>query len=85
VRGACGDEKIYLFLDNASVHKSCTRDMKELNIVPVWNVPYSPEYNAAVERYWAQLKSYFRPLLLKKMLKYPGPRAKDTPLLDALR
>ena len=51
----------------------------------MWNVPYSPEYNAGVERYWAQLKAHFRPLLLSKMLKEPGPRAKDTPLRDAVR
>ena len=85
IRDACGDKKVYLFLDNATVHRTCTKEMKELNIVPVWNVPYSPEYNSAVERYWGQLKAYFRPLLLKKMLSFPGPRAKDIPLLDALK
>ena len=57
--------------------------MAELNIVPVWNVAYMPEYNCGVERYWAELKAYFRPLLLSKMLK--DPRAKDTPLKDAVR
>ena len=41
-----------------------------------------PEYNAAIERYWGQLKATFRPLLLKKMIA--GPRAKDQPLREAL-
>ena len=43
--------------------------MKELNIEPVWNVPYRFEFNAACERYWAQLKQSWRPLLLSKMLE----------------
>ena len=47
-----GDEKIYLFLDNSSVHPVHDQ-MKELNIEPVWNVPYRFEFNAAVEMYWA--------------------------------
>jgi hypothetical protein len=83
VRDSCGDDIVYLFLDNSSVHKVCYPKMKALNIVPVWNVAYTPEYNSGIERYWAQLKAYFRPLLLSKMIK--DPRAKDTPLKDALR
>jgi hypothetical protein len=83
IRDACGDEKVYLFLDNSSVHRSVSKQLAELNILPVWNLPYAPEYNSGVERYWAQLKAYFRPLLLSKMVK--GPKAKDTPLLDALK
>ena len=55
-----------------------------MDVTPVWNLSYSPRYNAAVENYWAQLKSTFRPLLLKKMLAFPEPRSKDTPLKDAL-
>jgi hypothetical protein len=83
IRDVCGDEKVYLFLDNSSVHRSVSKQLTELNIVPVWNLPYAPEYNCGIERYWAQLKAYFRPLLLSKMVK--GPKAKDTPLLDALK
>ena len=83
IRACCGDEKVFLFLDNATIHRCSVKKMAELNIEPVWNVPYSPEYNNAVERFWAQLKSYFRPLPLKKMLL--NPRAKDNPLKDAVR
>jgi hypothetical protein len=66
IRGAVGDEKVYLFIDNCRVHhaKVVTPLWKELNIEPIWNLAYSPQYNAAVERYWAQLKAAFRPLLL---------------------
>ena len=51
--------------------------------MPVWNVPYHFQFNEAIEKYWALLKSKFRPLLLKKMLK--TPRNKDTPLADTVR
>ena len=42
VRAAVGDEKIYLFLDNCRVHHTndVATKMEELNIEPVWNVPY---------------------------------------------
>ena len=84
VRGACGDEKVYLFLDNSSVHHSepATKAYRELNIEPVWNVPYRPQYNDACEKYWAHLKSHFRPLLLKKMIDVPGRR--EQPMKQAL-
>ena len=47
-------EKIYLFLDGASIHKhdQVKSKMKELNIEPVWNVGYRYEYNP-VERFWS--------------------------------
>jgi hypothetical protein len=61
-----GDEKLFLLLDNCRVHhaKLTTAQWERLNFEPVWNVAYMPEYNAAIERYWAQLKATFRPLLL---------------------
>ena len=83
VRDACKEEKVYLFLDNSGVHKACKAKMAELDIVPVWNVAYMPEYNLGIERYWADLKAYFRPLLLSKMIK--DPRKKDRPLKDSVR
>ena len=51
IAGACGNETIYLFQDNAGYHKTdmCLDKMKELNIKPIWNVPYSPDFNSAVE------------------------------------
>ena len=57
--------------------------MNELAIVPVWNVPYHFQFNEAIEKYWALLKSKFRPLLLAKMLK--TPRSKETPLANAVK
>ena len=54
VRAAIGDEKkVYLFLDNSGVHRSCEDEMIKLDIEPVWNVPYRYEFNEACEKYWA--------------------------------
>ena len=84
VRAAAGDGKVHLFLDNCGVHKAweVKDEYKKLDIHPIWNVPYTPEYNAAIELYWAQLKARYRPLLLQKMLL--TPRARDKPMREAL-
>ena len=50
--------------------------MKELKITSVWNVPYHYKYNDACEKYWAQLKAKFRPMLLEKMLQKPHYKEK---------
>ena len=85
LRACTGDETIYLFMDGARYHTGgeVRTAMNELGIVPVLNVAYHFEYNEAVEKYWALLKSKFRPLLLQKMLK--TPRNQETPLADAVR
>ena len=56
--------------------------MKKLNIVPVWNVPYRFEFNAACEMYWAQVKQQFRKILLQKMLEHTS--SMDTPLRQSV-
>ena len=42
IRDACGNEKVYLFIDNATVHGSeLSKDgYAEYNIEPIYNVPY---------------------------------------------
>ena len=84
VREAAGEGKVHLFLDNCRIHHAhvVSDYMQELDIEPVWNVAYVPEYNAAIEMFWGQLKAKYRPLLLKKMLT--TPRAKDKPMLESL-
>ena len=78
-----GDEKVYLFLDNASFHRSkeTAAHMKRLNIEPVFNVAYHFTYNAC-ERLFGQYKQYFRRVLLGKMLD--GAGVKENPLKEAL-
>jgi len=58
ISGAVGkDEKIYLFMDNASYHRNedVRLRMTELNIEPVYNVSYRYEFNS-IERLWAMYK-----------------------------
>jgi hypothetical protein len=55
---------------------------EELNIVPIWNVPYRYQFNEACEKYWAQLKQKFRSLLLMKMIR--EPKKKDMPLRESV-
>ena len=83
ISGATGNEKVYLFMDNAGYHKSLevVKHMKKLNIEHVLNVAYRFEFNP-IERLWAQYKQHYRKVLLKKMLEYP--EAKSAPLKDAL-
>ena len=83
ISGAVKDEKIYLFMDNAGFHRNLDvrKHMKELNIEPIFNVAYRFEFNPC-ERLFSQYKSYFRKVLLKKMLETPD--YKSNPLKDAL-
>ena len=83
ISGAVKDERIYLFLDGASIHKTdpVKKRMKELNIEPVFNVGYRFEYNPC-ERLFGQLKLHYRRVLLEKMLE--GAHPKSTPLKDSL-
>ena len=57
ISGNAKDEKIYLFLDGASIHRGpeVKKRMLELNIEPVFNVGYSFKYNPC-ERLWSQYK-----------------------------
>jgi len=78
-----GDEKVYLFLDNASFHRSkeTAAHMKLRNIEPVYNVSYKFIYNPC-ERLFGQYKQHFRRVLLGKMLA--GAGVKENPLKAAL-
>ena len=73
-----------VFQDNLGAHRSklAKEAFNELDIKPVWNVPYSPQYNCGIERLWGQIKTKFRPKLLEYMLT---AKAKDKPLKKAVR
>ena len=83
IRDSASNDKIYLMLDNAGIHKGeeVRKHMFSLNIQPIYNVAYKFEYMPN-ERLHSQLKSYFRKSLLRKMLD--GADSKASPLKDAL-
>ncbi len=58
-------EQIAVFMDNLSVHK--TKDVQEayerLNIIPIFNIPYSPDFNG-IESYFSLVKAEYKKLVL---------------------
>ena len=63
-----GTDKICLFMDNLSTHKSkkSKAKMRELDFKYIFNLPYSPWYNP-IEYTFAKVKNVFRALRAKKM------------------
>jgi len=54
-------EKLAIFLDNARIHgtREALNAMEEEDILPIFNVPYSPEFNG-MEKVWAMMKKAYR-------------------------
>jgi len=57
-------------MDNLSVHKTnLSKELfKELKINPVFNIPYSPQFNG-IESYFSLLKNEYKTLLLQRVIK----------------
>ena len=68
LRSRNGEEKIALFLDNLSAHKSdkSKEVAARLGFRLIFNVPYSPEYNP-IEFIFSKIKQKFRTLRARKM------------------
>ncbi len=65
---SCG--KFGLFLDNLSVHKTkrVKHVLEELQIIPIFNVPYSPDFNG-IESYFSLVKAEYKTLLLDLIMR----------------
>lgn len=59
-----------IFMDNLSVHKTnISKDLfTELNILAIFNIPYSPQFNG-IESYFSLLKCEYKKLILEKVMK----------------
>ena len=59
-----------VFLDNLSVHKTnlSKEEFKRLHITPIFNIPYSPQFNG-IESYFSLLKAEYKNLLLQRIMK----------------
>ena len=73
VKAACSErvgptDLVYMVLDNASAHKGfkVRQVMSQLNIVPVFMPPYSPELNS-IEFLWARMKRSIATLTNERM------------------
>jgi hypothetical protein len=61
-----GGQPYALFLDNLKVHtsKDTTKAMQTLGIMPIFNVPYSPQFNG-IEAVFSIVKANFKKELLR--------------------
>ena len=63
-------QEFAIFMDNLQVHK--TKDVletcKRLKARPIFNVPYSPDFNG-IETYFSLLKGEYKKLILEKLIK----------------
>ena len=73
LRTKSGTRPLALFMDRLAVHKS--KDVKELwaklNIQPVFNVSYSPEYNP-IEAVFSKVKRHFNSQRLNNLVNKIG-------------
>ena len=62
--------EICLYLDNLSVHrtKAVKKKMSELNIIPIYNIPYSPDFNG-IESYFSLVKGGYKNLWMQLYIK----------------
>ena len=63
-------QEFAIFMDNLQVHK--TKDVldtcKRLKARPIFNVPYSPDFNG-IETYFSLLKGEYKKLILERLIK----------------
>jgi transposase len=62
------DDKIAVFLDNASIHKSKATQARaadpDINIKLIYNIPYRPDLNG-IEFFWGYAKRAYRKHLMQ--------------------
>ena len=63
-------EEFAIFMDNLQVHKTkeVLETCKRLNARPIYNVPYSPDFNG-IETYFSLLKGEYKKLILENIIK----------------
>ena len=63
-------QEFAIFMDNLQVHKTkeVLETCKRLKARPIFNVPYSPDFNG-IETYFSLLKGEYKKLILEKIIK----------------
>ena len=71
--------RLAVFMDNLNVHKSKEVQLlyKQLNITPLWNVSYSPEYNP-IEAVFSKVKAIFNQQRLNCLVNKIGFNIENT-------
>jgi len=59
-----------IFMDNLQVHKTkeVLETCKRLKARPIFNVPYSPDFNG-IETYFSLLKGEYKKVILERLIK----------------
>ena len=65
-----GQRRLALFMDNLAVHKAkpVVEAMEKLNIEPIWNAVYSPQFNP-IEMSFSKLKLLYKKDRLERLTK----------------
>lgn len=63
------EEPFAVFADNLQVHKSAevTAAYEKYKVTPIFNMPYSPQYNG-IESYFGLVKLHYKNMLLRDLL-----------------
>ena len=63
-------QEFAIFMDNLQVHKTkeVLETCKRLKSRPIFNVPYSPDFNG-IETYFSLLKGEYKKLMLERLIK----------------
>jgi transposase len=63
-------QEFAIFMDNLQVHKTkeVLETCKRLKARPIFNVPYSPDFNG-IETYFSLLKNEYKKLILERLIK----------------
>ena len=63
-------QELPIFMDNIQVHKTkeVLETCKRLKARPIFNVPYSPDFNG-IETYFSLLKGEYKKLILERLIK----------------
>ena len=64
------EQEFAIFMDNLQVHKTkeVLETCRRLKARPIFNVPYSPDFNG-IENYFSLLKGEYKKLLLERLIK----------------
>ena len=63
-------QEFAIFMDNLQVHKTkeVLETCKRLKARPIFNVPYSPDFND-IETYFSLIKGEYKKLILERLIK----------------
>ncbi len=70
IRESNPEGRLAIFMDNLYVHKTkeIVKTLEDLNMLSIFSVPYSPQFNG-IESYWFLVKQYYKKQLIQRVIK----------------